>query len=930
MSGTERLWDGHWVLGRDAVDPADSTAMAGLDQLPPAAQPAVLALVGDIPNDTSRVIESQIALPLATGGHALLTIRGLPRHLEVMVRGAGARPDPHPGDPVVATLDDGRRAVLPGIAVCAIGPDGATSMVSPALAALARTPARTLAGRGLEAIVAPDDAGRLAALIRRAADMAEGVSLVPGDGGPTRWVNVEAVDLDADQLTFAAAAAPDHGRLLIFTPLDAPGGQMASAARRANAVFDQAPSGHCHLDEDGTIVRANATFTDLVRAGADGDPTGRRLIDLVAHDDRPPLQALLAATLGGDLSGFEHEVRLGDGGPPRPVQPTLADTEGESVPAPPSPTPSRWVRITIEGAVVAGATVADAVLVDITDRHRAEVDQLGTVDALRTAFMHAPTPMALVGRDGSIREANASLDDLLALVSDEPVARLVDIVTDDDRPAVDQALADVFDGEGGQLECRLLRNGVPDGLVELMVSPVPSNADPGAFAIAQIRDITVQRDTEEKLLHQTLHDPLTGLGNRLLLRDRLERVTTGNPGASFALMFVDLDHFKWTNDTHGHEVGDALLVEIAQRLRNAVRTDDTVVRLGGDEFVVLANGVSEPGTAAMLAEKVRGAIAQPFVRSDHVLAVTASVGVVLAGAEHATVDAVLRDADQAMYQAKAAGRDRYHVTVGTETEQPLTPITEALRLAIDTDSLLVHHQPIVDLRSGRAIGTEALLRIHDPLAGTGPPGRLLDGVEDPELLVELAGWVLDTVLAEVNEWDAAMIGPLSVWLNLSGAELRTDAIVDRIGTALDESALEPHRLHLEIPEPALLLTDGRAHDRMRALAAMGVRLGIDDFGTGTTSLAHLRAMPINFLKIDPSIGRRLLEPGGRAVVEAVVAVGRALGLDIIAEGIEDSAQIDTLVRIGCTHGQGYLFAAPAPAEDLTRVEGVYRRDPNHH
>ncbi|NLV55662.1 MAG: EAL domain-containing protein [Acidimicrobiales bacterium] len=908
MSSNERLWDGHWVLGRDA------TPMTGIDQLPPAAQPAVLALIGDIPDDTSRVIESQIALPLASGGHALLTIRGLPRHLEVMVRGAGTRPDPHPGDPVVATLEDGRRAVLPGIAVCAIGPDGETSMVSPALAALVRTPARTLATRGLESIVSPDDAGRLAALVRRAEDVAEGIALVPGDGGPTRWVNVEAVDLDADPLTFPAAAAPDHGRLLVFTPLDAPGGRMASAARRANALFEQAPSGRCQLDEEGAIRRANTTFADLVGTPAD-ELTGRHLIDLVARDDQAPLQALLGATLGGDLSGFEHEVRL-------------ADDE-------PSTASARWVRITIEGATLAGAIVADAVLVDITDRHRAEIDQLGTVDALRTAFTHAPTPMALVSRDGTIREANAELRDLLALVSDgPPVARLVEMVAEDDRAAVDQALLDVFDGEGGQgeggqLECRLLRAGRPDGLVELVVSPVPSSADPGAFAIAQLRDITVQRDTEEKLLHQTLHDPLTGLGNRLLLRERLERATA-HPGASFALMFVDLDHFKWTNDTHGHEVGDALLVEIAQRLRNAVRTDDTVVRLGGDEFVVLANGVSEPETAAMLAEKVRAAIAQPFVRSDHVLAVTASVGVVLSGAEHATVDAVLRDADQAMYQAKAAGRDRYQVTVGAGTDQPLTPITEALRLAIDTDSLTVHHQPIVDLRSGRAVGTEALLRIEDPLAGTGPPGRLLDGVEDPELLVDLAGWVLETVLTEVQEWDAAMIGPLSIWLNLSGAELRTDALVDRIGTALDESGLEPHRLHLEIPEPALLLTDGQAQDRMRALTAMGVRLGIDDFGTGTTSLAHLRSMPINFLKIDPSIGRRLLEPGGRAVVEAVVAVGRALGLDVIAEGIEDSAQIDTLVRIGCTHGQGYLFAAPAPAADLTRLEAVYRHDPNHH
>jgi EAL domain-containing protein (putative c-di-GMP-specific phosphodiesterase class I) len=307
---------------------------------------------------------------------------------------------------------------------------------------------------------------------------------------------------------------------------------------------------------------------------------------------------------------------------------------------------------------------------------------------------------------------------------------------------------------------------------------------------------------------------------------------------------------------------------------------------------------------------------------DHVLTVTASVGIVLPGIEHNTADALLRAADLAMYRAKSTGRDRHEITVGGLATADHAPVAEALRLALDTDSLRLYHQPIVDLRTGKAVGTEALLRVTDPIAGTRPPGRLLDGITDAELLVELAGWVLDRALEQVAEWDDASLGPLGMWLNLSGAELQSDSLLERVSSTLTRTGIDPHRIHLEVPEPALLLSDGRALDRLRTLAALGLQLGIDDFGTGSTSLTHLRSLPMHFLKIDPSIGRRLREPGGRAVVEAIVAVGRALGLDVIAEGIEERAQMEVLAQLGCTHAQGNLFAAPAPAETLSLPDSL--------
>jgi len=949
VSDTPELWDGRWVVCRAptlarATEPAEgdpaTTAggpapIVGLEHLPPAAQPPVVALVGDL----SRPVDAQLALPLPAGGHALLTVHGDPAHVEVLVRGAGERPDAHPGDPLVAVLGDGRRVELAGVAACVIDPDGTTSSISPALAELAGAPARTLAARGLAAVIAPEDRGRVLEVARRVADVADGVRLDPHDGGPPRWITVRGLDVGADPSSIADPAPTDHGRLLLVTELHARAGELARAAHRASSAFQQAASGRARVNREGTVVASNPALGRML--GVDqGRVAGHRLVDLVAADERPALTALLGAVLRGDLSELDHEVRLvaslpaapptditppgarSAGPAPAPgtpaTPPTPVGPPGSPSSAPPPEPPARWVRLQVQAVALAGRDPEiDVEIHDVTNRRRADALDRDAVEALRSAFLHAPTAMAVIELDGTIGEANSELRALLDVgdLDTEPV-RLADLAHEDDRDLVAAVLAEISLGGRARVECRLRRHDGDDRVVELAVAAVTAADHHSPFAIAQVHDVTARHDTEEKLLHQTLHDPLTGLGNRLLLRDRLERAIAHRDESPFALMFLDLDHFKWTNDTHGHETGDELLIEIARRLRAAVRAEDTVVRLGGDEFVVLAIGVSDQAGADVLAGKVRTAIAEPFTVADHLLTVTASVGVVIAGADHDTADALLRDADLSMYRAKSSGRDRHEVTMGAAAEARPAPVAEALRLALDTDSLLLHHQPIVDLRTGRAVGTEALLRVNDPVTGTRPPDRLLDGITDAELLVDLAGWVLDSMVEQMAGWDEAGIGPLGVWINLTGAELQTDSLLERVSGILTRTGVDPTRLHIEVPEPELLLADGRALERLRTLAALGVQLGIDDFGTGTTSLAHLRSLPMSFLKIDPSIGRRLREPGGRAVVEAVVAVGRALGLEVIAEGIEEQAQMEALAQLGCTHAQGNLFAAPAPAHEL--------------
>lgn len=941
MSDSPELWDGRWVVCRShtlargpVLAEADTgerarSAIVGLEHLPLSAQPPVVALVGDL----SRPVDAQVALPLPTGGHALLTVRGDPAHVEILVRGAGERPDTHPGDPLVTVLPDGRRAVLEGVAACVIDPDGTTATVSPALAELAGSRPRRLLDDGIASVVAAEDRSRVLAVARRMGDLADGVRLEPRDGGPERWVTVRGLDLHGDPASIADPAPTDHGRLLLITELHTHAGDLARAAHRATTAFQQAPSGRARVDASGAVTAANPALARMLVTEPES-VVGHLLADLVEVGDRGPLAALLRAVLQGDLGGFEHEVRLAatlgdpvpagdEGGGPLPD----GGTGGEVAPSRPPATdqhPARWARLQVDAvASTSREAEADVEVHDVTSRRRAESNDRETVDALRSAFIHAPTPMAVIEVDGTIREANSELRALLDLgdIDSEPV-RLGDLSPAEDQALLEGVLGEITLGGRARVECRLRRHDGTNGVVELAVSAVTSPDHASPFAIAQVNDITVQRNTEEKLLHQTLHDPLTGLGNRLLLRERLERAISQRAQSPFALMFIDLDHFKWTNDTHGHEVGDELLVEVARRLRGAVRADDTVARLGGDEFVILASGVTNHAGAEVMATKVRSAIAEPFTIGQYVLTVTASVGVVLAGTEHATADALLRDADLSMYRAKSTGRDRHEVTIGAATGAARAPVAAALRLALDTDSLRLYHQPIVDLRTGRAVGTEALLRVNDPIAGTRPPGRLLDGITDAELLVELAGWVLDSVLEQMVGWDDVGLGPLGMWLNLSGIELQTDSLLDRVSTTLTRTGVDPQRIHLEIPEPALLLSDGEALDRLRTLAALGVRLGIDDFGTGTTSLAHLRSLPMHFLKIDPSIGRRLREPGGRAVVEAVVAVGRALGLDVIAEGIEERSQMEALAQLGCTHAQGNLFAAPAPAETLSLPDSV--------
>ena len=426
-----------------------------------------------------------------------------------------------------------------------------------------------------------------------------------------------------------------------------------------------------------------------------------------------------------------------------------------------------------------------------------------------------------------------------------------------------------------------------------------------------------------QLQHQAFHDDLTNLANRAMFNDRvrhaLARARRGSGG--IAVLFVDLDDFKVVNDSMGHAAGDRLLQEVAGRLRGCLREPDTIGRLGGDEFAILVEGV-DLASVRVLAERVLATLAAPYpVVGGHVT-VHASVGV--AFDEHATGDDVqlLRNADIAMYAAKNRGKGTYEVFQPPmlRSVRDRNDVTAALRGAIDRRELVVHYQPIVDLRTWRVGGTEALVRWPRPDRGLVPPDEFIPIAEETGLVVDIDRFVLRESCRQAAAWNARL-GPLLLHVNLSAMHLQRDDLADTVGSALRDSGLAPDRLTLEITESVLAQVEV-AVVRLQELKRLGVHLAIDDFGTGYSSLSYLQRMPIDAVKIDKSFVDGVTGgPEESAVARAILALAATLRLDTVAEGVEQAAQARELADLGCRWAQGYHFSRPVAAPEMARLVG---------
>jgi diguanylate cyclase (GGDEF)-like protein len=445
----------------------------------------------------------------------------------------------------------------------------------------------------------------------------------------------------------------------------------------------------------------------------------------------------------------------------------------------------------------------------------------------------------------------------------------------------------------------------------------PTPAEESLLArFVHLTAIAIERAEATATLAQlALHDSLTGLPNRTLLFDRLEHALrrAARRTTPVAVLFLDLDRFKVVNDSLGHDAGDALLVGVAHRLQEAVRPGDTVARFGGDEFVVLCDRVRDVDEAARVATRLVEVLREPFPVGAGEVVVSASIGISLSGRRADTATRLLRDADTAMYRAKERGGAGHHVFDHALHDRAVgrLRLEGALRRALEREELQVAYQPQIELSTGEPVAVEALVRWDHPARGVVPPAQFVPLAEETGLIIPIGAWVLERACADLVPHD------LAVSVNLSGRQLAQRDLIPTVQQILRATGLPPERLCLEVTESVLIDDTDAAHAALVALRDLGVRLSIDDFGTGWSSLSYLKRFPFDELKIDQSFVTGLgATDSDEAIVAATIDMAHALGLVVAAEGVEGEEQLRVLTRLGCDRAQGFHIARPAPVQHL--------------
>ena len=592
------------------------------------------------------------------------------------------------------------------------------------------------------------------------------------------------------------------------------------------------------------------------------------------------------------------------------------------------------IAIRMAGAIGEHKERADAQLADQTNQAARARDEAQRSEAHHRAVVeNAAEGILTVGSDGTIGSFNAAAEAMFGWNATEivgrPVARLVPA---DLRDALGEFLATYRllgppSVQRSEVEIAGVRR---DGTeFPMMVSTSAITVDGSAPTISGIiRDLSDQKRIEAQLAHQGLHDALTGLPNRVMLTDRLEQALARvrRHDRMFGVLFVDLDRFKSVNDTLGHTVGDQLLIEAAARIRSAVRETDTVARLGGDEFVVLCEDIESVHQATDFAARIIAALRAPFRFGDEDTHVSASIGIALSAADTKTADAILANADIAMYRAKDNGRNRYELFDATMQQWITTQaaLETALRQSLARNELRLFCQPFIEADTGTISGFEALLRWERPGFGLMTPDEFIPIAEESGLIVDIGRWVLDEACRHAASWARRWPDKrLGIAVNVSSRQLLNGDILDIVNGALERTGLDPTLLTLELTESTLIDDALGAQALLRELQGLGLELALDDFGTGYSSLTYLRAFPIDILKIDKSFIHAIgTEREDTAIVAAVIALAKNLGLSVVAEGVESREQLAVLIDMQCRYFQGYLFSHPRPIEEAPDlVEG---------
>ena len=556
---------------------------------------------------------------------------------------------------------------------------------------------------------------------------------------------------------------------------------------------------------------------------------------------------------------------------------------------------------------------------DIT-RHKEAEDKLRNIAEV---FRNTAEGIIITDSNGAIQEVNQAFTDITGYSHGEVLHQNPRFLQSGrhDKAFYQAMWASLL--ETGQWRGEIWNRRV-DGEVYpelLSISAVYDGQGEVSGYIGVFSDISSLKEYEQRLEFLAHHDPLTRLPNRLLLDARLQHAIhhARRARGMLAVIFIDIDRFKYINDSLGHTAGDEVLKQLAQRLVRSVRSTDTVARISGDEFVVLLEDINGPEDVANVIKAITMTSATPFQAEHNELHLTFSMGISLYPDDGQKADELLRNADAAMYRAKDLGRNTYQFYTEDLTTAAFEHmyLESALRQAVQEERFRLVYQPQIDLGSRRYIGMEVLLRWDHPEQGTISPARFIPIAERVGLIRDIGQWVLRTACMQARRWldQGIEFGRISV--NVAGPQLQNDACIDTLKGILDETGLPPRQLEIEVTESFVMLGTREMIDKLNAFRELGIKIAIDDFGTGYSSLSYLKSLPIDKLKIDQSFIRDILhDPNDMAITEAIIAMGKALGMEVIAEGVEEAGQAELLQKRGCDQAQGYYFSRPVPPAEL--------------
>ena len=685
----------------------------------------------------------------------------------------------------------------------------------------------------------------------------------------------------------------------------------------SRGFLEQASVGIVHATPEGHILRCNMEFAEII--GYPREEVRGLMFQEITHDDDGVLAIGSFQRLWtGATDALSLEIRLKrrDGGLTRTrfTVSLLRDREGW---------PSHLLahveslgKVTETASPEAGAAGAVA-------------DQPIKEDRYRSAFETSPDGVLIArAEDGKIVDANPAFLQIMNFNLEEVIGRTsvdLDMWADDgDSRNVAEALQE--EEVCRDLEVRLRRKKGEVFWAQLSASF--AEVEGQSCVISYIRDVSEAKADEEKIRSLAFYDTLTGLPNRRLLWERLRQalVSSIRSGSKHALLFVDLDGFKSLNDTLGHHIGDLLLQETARRIQNCVREVDTVARLGGDEFVIVLEDLSQiaeiaAAQARTVGGKILGAIDQPFLLEGRECHTTSSMGITVFGNQNESTNEVLQQADIAMYQAKAAGRNAmfFFAPALQASVDARVALERDLRLAIRENQFALFYQPQLD--RGLLTGAEALLRWRHPSRGLVSPQEFVPLAEETGLIFPLGSWVMETACSQLAHWAGRKAGEhLSIAVNVSAREFRQPKFVDYVLAALDRTGANPKNLKIELSESMFGENVEEVIAKMSKLKSHGVSFSLEDFGTGYSSMTYLKRLPLDQIKIDRTfVGEILKDPISSAVAQAIISFGKAMGLSVIAEGVETEEQRAFLAKLGCHSFQGYLFSHPLPLGEFNET-----------